>query len=184
MIVCHHTEGLSILNFDLTMTLFPLGAVVQLMNFTEYGDEGDVIDVCAELVVIEGGLQRSLLVATMILSGTADCKMFEPCTHKVYHLFHPSPIPSLDGIDFNSSSPSVLMFPVNSSQGDVQCITINLFNDTLLEVEENFVVELDNIDPVVTIIQNADLAIISIIDVPDPQGRKFFSALSHITSML
>lgn len=63
------------------------------------------------------------------------------------------------------------MFPVNSSQGDVQCITINLFNDALLEVEENFVVELDNIDPVVTIIQDADIVIVSIIDVPDPQGK-------------
>ena len=46
-----------------------------------------------------------------------------------------------------------------------------LLNDTLLEVEENFVVELDNIDPVVTIAQDADLAIVSIIDVPDPQGK-------------
>ena len=44
------------------------------MEFTEHGDEGDVIDVCAELVVIEGGLKRPLLVATTILSGTADCK--------------------------------------------------------------------------------------------------------------
>lgn len=65
------------------------------------------------------------------------------------------------------------MFSANSSQGDVQCITVNLFTDILLEVEENFVVELDNVDPVVTISQDADLAIITIIDVPDPQGNKF-----------
>lgn len=86
-------------------------------------------------------------------------------------LFPCTPTSSLDGIDFNSSSPSVLMFPVNSSQGDIQCITINLLNDALLEVEENFVVELDNIDPVVTITQDADIAIVSIIDVPDPHGN-------------
>ena len=74
------------------------------------------------------------------------------------------------------------MFPVNSSQGDIQCITINLFNDTLLEVEENFVVELDNIDPVVTIVQDADLAIVSIIDVPDPQGKSVIAMVCRVSS--
>ena len=59
------------------------------MRFTEYGDEGDVIDVCAELIVIEGGLKRPLSVATMISSGTADCK-FDPCTPSLsLSLFHP-----------------------------------------------------------------------------------------------
>lgn len=56
--------------------LTPSGALVQLMEVMEHGDEGDVINVCTELVVIEGGLKRPLLVATTILSGTADCK---PC---------------------------------------------------------------------------------------------------------
>ena len=51
------------------------------MEFTQHGEEGDVIDIYAELVVIEGGLKRPLLVATTILSGTADCKKFEFCTH-------------------------------------------------------------------------------------------------------
>ena len=47
---------------------------MQLMEFTQHANEGDVIHVCAELAVIEGGLKRPLLVATTILSGTADCK--------------------------------------------------------------------------------------------------------------
>ena len=99
-------------------------------------------------------------------------------------LFPCTPISSLDGIDFNSSSPSVLMFPVNSSQGDIQCITINLLNDKLLEVEENFVVELDNIDPVVTITQDADIAIVSIIDVPDPHGNRVCCIFSIVSPLI
>ena len=99
-------------------------------------------------------------------------------------LFPCTPTLSPDGIDFNSSSPDLLMFPVNSSQGDIQCITINLLNDTLLEVEENFVVELDNIDPVVTISRDADIVIVSIIDVPDPQGKRVCHSFSSESESL
>lgn len=53
---------------------FPSGALVRLLNSTGQGDEGDAINVCTELVSIEGGVRRPLSVAIMILSGTADCK--------------------------------------------------------------------------------------------------------------
>ena len=77
-----------------------------------------------------------------------------------------------DGVDFNSSAPGTLIFSPGSSQGDVQCTTINLLADILFEVAENFVVELFTNDPAVMIPETADLVIITIIDVPDPQGKK------------
>ena len=51
-----------------------IGAVIQLLNSTGNGDEGEEIIVCAELTSIDGGLGRPLSVSTVILSGTAECK--------------------------------------------------------------------------------------------------------------
>lgn len=66
------------------------GAVVQLLNSTNHGDEGDMIDVCAELVNVEGGLRRSLSIAVVIFSGTAECKSVASCAYEV--LLTPSPL--------------------------------------------------------------------------------------------
>lgn len=76
-----------------------------------------------------------------------------------------------DGVDFNSSTPDTLVFPPNSNPHDTQCIAINLLNDTLLEVAENFIVELNTNDPAVTITGDANLAIITIVDIPHPLGK-------------
>ena len=62
------------------------------------------------------------------------------------------------------------MFPAGSAQGDISCIKFNLFTDILLELDEDFVVELNTNDPAVVISEDADLTIITIIDVPDPNG--------------
>ena len=74
-------------------------------------------------------------------------------------------------MDFNSSSSGDLLFPPGSIQGDVKCITIILYSDIFFEVPENFVIELLSSDPAVIIPESADIAIITINDVPDPQGR-------------
>ena len=74
-------------------------------------------------------------------------------------------------MDFNSSTTGDLLFPPGSGQGDVQCITINLLSDIFFEVPENFVIELFSTDSAVTIPESADIAIITINDVPDPQGK-------------
>ena len=50
------------------------------------------------------------------------------------------------------------------------CITISLFNDILIEEAENFVVEIESFTPVLIIDPYANLAIITIFDVQDPQG--------------
>lgn len=78
--------------------------------------------------------------------------------------------PFAGGIDFNSSSSGDLLFPPGSIQGDVLCITISLLSDIFFEVLENFVIELFSSDSAVTIPESADIAIITINDVPDPQG--------------
>ena len=62
------------------------------------------------------------------------------------------------------------LFPPNSIQGTTQCIEFQLFHDILLEVEEDFVVELNTYDPALIVSEAADLTIITIIDVPHPQG--------------
>ena len=77
----------------------------------------------------------------------------------------------LVGVDFNVSSPSELLFPPDSVQGDVQCITINLLADRLVEVPENFVVELFTTDPAVTIPEDSDIAIITINNVLSPDCK-------------
>lgn len=77
-----------------------------------------------------------------------------------------------DGMDFNLSTPSELMFPPGSSQGDIVCALFILFPDILLELNEDFVVELNTNDPAVVISEYADLTIITIVDIPDPDGIK------------
>ena len=62
------------------------------------------------------------------------------------------------------------MFPPSSIQGTTQCIEVQLFHDILVEVEEDFVLELNTFDPALIVFEDADLAIIAIIDVLHPQG--------------
>ena len=76
-----------------------------------------------------------------------------------------------DGVDFTADEvTNELTFPPHSSEGDMQCISITLLNDILIEFDEDLVVELNSNDPVVTISEATDLAIIIIMDVLDPQG--------------
>ena len=84
-------------------------------------------------------------------------------------------------MDFNSSSSGDLLFPPGSIQGDVKCITIILYSDIFFEVPENFVVELFSPDPAVIIPESADIAIITINDVPDPQGRIICVTIANIS---
>ena len=82
-----------------------------------------------------------------------------------------SPLLPIDGVDFNSSMSGELLFPPGSTIGDVQCLTINLLPDLLLEVDENFVLELFTTDPAVTVPESADIAVFTINDVLDPRGK-------------
>ena len=75
-------------------------------------------------------------------------------------------------MDLNGSFTAVLFFLLGSIEEDIQCITINLLADVLLEVPENFVVELFTADPAVTIPEASDIAIITINNVLDPRGNK------------
>ena len=75
------------------------------------------------------------------------------------------------GADFDVISPATVIFPRNSVSGDVECITIELLTDRFLEVPENFVTNLNTDDPAVTVDLAADLTIITILDVPDPNGE-------------
>ena len=74
------------------------------------------------------------------------------------------------GVDFDVSGPASVTYPPNSVSGDVECITIELLTDRFLEVPENFVTNLNTDDPAVTVDLSADLTIITIFDVPDPNG--------------
>ena len=65
---------------------------------------------------------------------------------------------------------SALVFSPGSIQGSTQCIEVQLFHDILLEAEEDFVLELNTFDPALIVSEDADLAIVTIIDVPHPQG--------------
>ena len=56
--------------------------MIQLLNSTGSGDEGEDIIVCAELTSINGELGRPLSVSTVILSGTAECKGESFCDYK------------------------------------------------------------------------------------------------------
>ena len=58
------------------------------------------------------------------------------------------------------------MFALDSSPGDALCITINLLNDTLFESNEDLIVELNTGDPSVMISEDANLAVVTIQDVP------------------
>ena len=75
------------------------------------------------------------------------------------------------GMDFDVRGPAAVTFPPNSISGDIECITIELLTDRFLEIPENFVTNLNTIDPAVTVDLTADLTIITIIDVPDPNGE-------------
>ena len=58
------------------------------------------------------------------------------------------------------------MFPHGSSPGDTLCITFSLLNDSLFESNENFVVELNTGDQSVMISEDANLAVVTIRDIP------------------
>ena len=73
-------------------------------------------------------------------------------------------------MDFNGTTSYPVTFSPSSSNGETQCIFISLFSDIFFEVPENFVVELITFDPAVTVNQDANIAIFTIIDVPDPNG--------------
>ena len=69
------------------------GAVVGLMNTTDYGNEGDKINICVELVSIEELFRRQLSVALEIFNGTADCMMqslsiSQWSSHQSYSFIH------------------------------------------------------------------------------------------------
>ena len=66
------------------------------------------------------------------------------------------------------------MFPPGSTQGDIVCASFILFPDILLELNEDFVVELNTNDPAVVISEYDDLAIITIVDIPDPNGIEYY----------
>ena len=51
------------------------GAVVGLINSTDYGNEGDEINICVELVSIEDVFIMPLSVTLEIFNGTADCML-------------------------------------------------------------------------------------------------------------
>lgn len=74
-------------------------------------------------------------------------------------------------MDFNDSTSYAVAFPPNSSVGTVQCIEISLFNDVLFELEENFIVELMTHDPALTINEETNVGILSIVDIPHPDGK-------------
>ena len=63
------------------------------------------------------------------------------------------------------------MFPPNSVSGDLQCIIIELLTDRFLEPSENFVTNLNTNDSALMVDLNADLTIVTIIDVPDLNGE-------------
>ena len=76
----------------------------------------------------------------------------------------------LDELDFISSiaASDTTAFSLHSSPGDTLCIIISLLNDTFYESNENFIVELSTRDPSVIISEDANLAVVTIGDIPHP----------------
>jgi hypothetical protein len=122
--------------------------------------EGQNISVCTVLSSIAGDVRRPLLINVAVISASADI-----------------------GADFDVISPATVVFPQNSVSGAVECITIELLTDRFLEVPENFVTNLNTDDPAVTVDLAADLTIITIFDVPDPNaiGVTFMSLDLNVT---
>ena len=123
---------------------------------------------CAELGSIDGGLQRPVSVSWMIINGIAECT-----NYNIIHVVHWLSLTFVvviavsDGIDFVSSiDTSDSVFPLDSSPGDALCTMISLINDTLFEFNEDFIVELNTGDPSVMISEDANLAVVTIQDVP------------------
>ena len=48
--------------------------MIQLVNSTGSGDEGEEIIACAELISLDGELTRLLSVTANLLSGSAECE--------------------------------------------------------------------------------------------------------------
>ena len=123
---------------------------------------------CTEFISIDGGLRRPVSVSWVIINGTAEC---EACTLYAFITGTFSYSSNTDGIDFATSSiaapdMSDSVFLLDSSPGDTLCITISLLNDTLFESNEDFVVELNTGDPSLTILEHANLAVVTITDIP------------------
>ena len=80
-----------------------------------------------------------------------------------------------DGLDFNSTIAvsDTIIFPLSSILGDTHCIIIDFINDTLFEANEDFVVELRTSNPSVMISENANLAVVTIRDMPHPLCNTF-----------
>lgn len=75
------------------------------------------------------------------------------------------------GVDFSVHGPAAVMFHPSSTSGATQCVTVQLLTDRFLEPPENFVAQLNTNDSAVIVDLDADLTIVTIVDVPDPEGE-------------
>ncbi len=75
-------------------------------------------------------------------------------------------------MDFNLLGPAAVIFPPSSTSGSIQCVIIELLTDRFLEVPENFVAHLNTNDSALTVDLSANIIIVTIFDVPDPNGER------------
>lgn len=85
-------------------------------------------------------------------------------------------------MDFSVRGPADVTFLSGSISGDMQCVTIQLLTDRFLESPENFVAQLNTNDSALVVDLDADLTIVTIIDVPDPDGETHLKLHGHTSS--
>ena len=84
-----------------------------------------------------------------------------------------------EGVDFIGPDPSVLTFTSGQSTGDVKCANMTILDNSILEGQRSFSVELreDNSETSVKINETMTSVDIDIED--DPNDSKFVSAVKH-----
>ena len=79
----------------------------------------------------------------------------------------------IEGVDFIGPDPSVLTFTPGQSTGDVQCANMTILNNSILEGERDFSVELGEIGSETSVKINETMTSVDIDIQNDPSDSKF-----------
>ena len=85
-----------------------------------------------------------------------------------------------EGVDFIGPDPSVLNFTSGQSTGDVQCADVTILDNSILEGQRSFSVELREIRSENSVKINETMMSVDIDIEEDPNDSKFFSTTSTL----
>ena len=89
-----------------------------------------------------------------------------------------------EGVDFIGPDPSILTFTPGQSTGDVQCANVTILDNSILEGQRSFSVELGEVHSETSVKINETMTSVDIDIDDDPNDSEFASAIEHYQLMI